>query len=100
MLIGQLMPLRYSNQPLPLQQVVLLPRLSQVLRDAKRVVGFSPIEDIDYLKKKTVSIDDYATVMNISIIDFPTLEMKFPQSFTDNLVLKRVSLFQAAPRVS
>ena len=51
-------------------------------------------------EKKPVSIDNYATVMNISIIDFPTLEMKFPQSFTDNLVLKRVSLFQAAPRVS
>jgi hypothetical protein len=67
------------------------PEAVQVLRDARMVVGFSPIrfDDINYLKRQH-SIEDDATAMRIAIIEFLTLEMKVPKSFTDTLVLKRV----------
>ena len=62
-----------------------------VLKEAKKVVGFSPItvDDINYLKSQH-AIEDDATAMTFSIIEFLTFEMKVPKSFTDKLVLKRV----------
>ena len=79
------------SPPPPPPTVAPSPDAAQVLRDAKRVIGFSPIkiEDINYLKEQH-SIDDDTTAMTISIIEFLTFEMKVPKSFTDKLVLKRV----------
>ena len=62
-----------------------------VLRDAKRILGFSPIkrDDIDYLKVQN-GVEDDAQAMHASILEFLTCEMKVPKSITDNLVIRRV----------
>ena len=67
------------------------PAAVQVLREAKKILGFSPIrrDDIDYLKMQN-SIEDDSQAMTSSILEFLTFEMKVPQSITDNLVIRRV----------
>ena len=63
----------------------------QVLRDAKKIVGFSPIrqEDLTYLKGLH-SINDDDEAMTTAIMEYLTCEMKVPRSITEKLVLKRV----------
>ena len=67
------------------------PAAVQVLREAKKILGFSPIrrDDIDYLKMQN-SIEDDSQAMISSILEFLTYEMKVPRSITDNLVIRRV----------
>ena len=74
------------------------PAAVQVLREAKKILGFSPIrrDDIDYLKMQN-SIEDDSQAMISSILEFLTYEMKVPQSITDNLVIRRFSLLLNPP---
>ena len=74
------------------------PAAVQVLREAKKILGFSPIrrDDIDYLKMQN-SIEDDSQAMTSSILEFLTFEMKVPQSITDNLVIRRFSLLLNPP---
>jgi hypothetical protein len=63
----------------------------EVLRAAKKILGFSPItiDDINYLKEHH-SIADNDYVMNLSIQEFLHYEMKIPSSITSKLAIKRV----------
>jgi hypothetical protein len=72
----------------------------EVLRDARMVVGFSPIrfDDVNYLKRQHSIEDDATAMMRIAIIEFLTLEMKVPKSFTDTLVLKSLPSCQTASK--
>ena len=74
------------------------PAAVQVLREAKKILGFSPIrrDDIDYLKMQN-SIEDDSQAMISSILEFLSYQMKVPQSITDNLVIRRFSLLLNPP---
>ena len=67
------------------------PAALEVLRSAKRVLGFSPItsDDIAYLKAQHF-IEDDSKAMEYSIIEFLNLEMKVPVSVTNNLHIVKV----------
>ena len=67
------------------------PAALQVLRSAKRVLGFSPItcDDIAYLKTQH-SFEDDSKAMEFSIIEFLNFEMKVPESVTNNLHIVKV----------
>ena len=67
------------------------PAALQVLRSAKRVLGFSPItnDDIAYLKTQH-SFEDNSKAMEFSIIEFLNFEMKVPESVTNNLHIVKV----------
>ena len=77
-----------AKQDLPLPSC---PDAQSVLRDAKRIVGFSPItiDDIRFLKDQNPALDD-AGAMSESIKEFLKDEMKVPTYVTDKFVIKRV----------
>ena len=62
-----------------------------VLRDARRIVGFSPIsmDDINCLKEQNPSLND-VTAMTEAIIEFLKCEMKVPKATIDKVEIKRV----------
>ena len=63
----------------------------EVLKNAKRVLGFSPItaEDISYLKEQHATNDD-TKVMLLSIKEFLRCEMKVPTTVLDTINIVRV----------
>ena len=66
-------------------------RAVDAIRQAKKVLGFSPIdiEDIAYLMKKH-SIDDDQEAKKLAVIEFLNLEMKVPTTITNSLTIRRV----------
>ena len=63
----------------------------QVLQNAKKVLGFSPItiEDISHLKAQH-GTDDDARAMHLSIKEFLSLEMKVPSTVLDTINILNV----------
>ena len=63
----------------------------EVLQNAKRVLGFSPItpEDISYLKGQH-AVDEDAKAKQLSIMEFLRCEMKVPTAILDTINIVRV----------
>ena len=62
-----------------------------VLREAKRILGFSPItpESINVLKQN-YSINDHDECLKISILNFLHVEMKVPEQIYNSLEIVRI----------
>ena len=63
----------------------------KVLRDAKKVLGFSPIstDHLEYLKEQHSLIDDFEA-QEYSIREFLEFEMKIPHSTIEKFSIKRI----------
>lgn len=78
-------------QPLPPTDNVQEPDIEKAVKEARKVIKFSPItkERIEYLKEQHDITDD-KEAMKTSIFEFLEYEMKVPSHIINNIVITRI----------